>query len=151
MQRNVTAAARFRDLYATCSCSFAITSHLGNSSSSSWNSSSIGTAIDGSLLPITTFTRIRYYELRFEICSAIFEAADVRWLVRSFVCLFRVGCYFYNQHIAPCFNNMCLVPPIFLCIFVLLSISIFHLLWLPLSLALAFILRIAVCMFSQWI
>lgn len=46
----------------------------------------------------------------------------------TFVCLFVSRfLLFYNQHTVPCFNNMCLVPPIFLCIFVLLSISIFHL------------------------
>lgn len=81
MERNVTADARFRDLYATCSCSFAITSHLSAAAAVAPSA-----AIDGMLLPITTFTRIRYYELRFEIRSAIFEAADVHSLVRSFVC-----------------------------------------------------------------
>lgn len=76
MERNVTADARFRDLYV-----LRVHIHLPSPHISA-TAEAASAAIDGMLLPITTFTRIRYYELRFEICSAIFEAADVR----SFVC-----------------------------------------------------------------
>lgn len=105
-KRNVTADARCSR--SVCYVFMFICHHL----TSLGNSRSIGSHRRRHAVAHNNFSAdSRYYELRFEICSAIFEVADVR----SFVC-FAFAVLFNNQHTVPCFNNMCLVPPIFLCI-----------------------------------
>lgn len=87
MERNVTADARFRDLYATCSCSFAVTSHLGNSSSSS---SSIGSHRQHAVAHNNFYADSLLWATLWDLLGHFWSCR------RSFVCLFRVLLLFYN-------------------------------------------------------